>query len=244
MTAAKTSSRRGASRSARRRRVAVPPGQRPLLDDKPTYGDVVPAERADDGNWEWNRRGASGSRIGERLHSDGGRYALIVDYTMRTDADFGALVQALERKHDIVGEGCFGPRGEEPGRLYLAAQRALDPATVMAAVTTLGRGFRFVLVHPVPAKPRAKKATKKKKSAAAVKKPAKAKKSKSARRRSQRRSWRRQRSRRRGEAAHRPVDDRLRQGLGVDPVEQRAHFVRRPAANDTSGVAVLDAHDL
>ena len=126
----------------------------PFLHAKPTYGDVIPAFRDDhfDGNWAWDRDGVPFSRIGERLQSDGERYALIVDYTMRTDADFGALVAALERQHGIVAEGCFGPRGEEPGRLYLAAQRALAPAEVMAAVTRLGRGFRFALVHPLPPK--------------------------------------------------------------------------------------------
>ena len=87
----------------------------PFLHAKPTYGDVVRAERSDDGNLEWDRGGVAQAKIVERLHEDGGRYALIVDYTMRTDADFGALVAALERKHDVVGEGCFGPRGEEPG---------------------------------------------------------------------------------------------------------------------------------
>ena len=126
----------------------------PFLHAKPTYGDVVRAERSDDGNLEWDRGGVAQAKIVERLHEDGGRYALIVDYTMRTDADFGALVAALERKHDVVGEGCFGPRGEEPGRLYLAAPRELEPAVVMAAVTTLGRGFRFELIHPQPLRPR------------------------------------------------------------------------------------------
>ena len=148
----------------------------PFLHAKPTYGDVVAAERNDDGNWEWDRRGVAQTRIRERLHEDGGRYALIVDYTMWAEADLGALVQALEKKHDIVGEGCFGPRGEEPGRLYLAAPRTLNPATVLAAVTTLGRGFRFKLIHPLPParkKPAAKKPAKKPTKRAAAKKPAK-----------------------------------------------------------------------
>jgi hypothetical protein len=137
----------------------------PFLHAKPTYGDVVKAERKDDGNWEWDRSGVAQAKIGERLHEDGGRYALIVDYSMRTGADFNALVAALERKHDIVGEGCFGPRGEEPGRLYLAAPRALAPAVVLTAVQTLGRFFSFELIHPMPPaakKPKAKAKAKKK----------------------------------------------------------------------------------
>jgi hypothetical protein len=148
----------------------------PFLHAKPTYGDVIPAFRDDvfDGNWAWDRAGVAYERIGERLHTDGERYALIVDYTMRTDADFGALVSALERKHALVAEGCFGPRGEEPGRLYLAAKRELDAAAVMEALTKLGRGFRFTLIHPVAAKK--KPAAAKKKPAAAKKKPAAAKK--------------------------------------------------------------------
>lgn len=152
----------------------------PFLHAKPTYGDVIPAFRNDelDGNWAWDRAGVSYEQIGERLHTDGERYALIVDYTMRTDADFGALVAALERKHSIIAEGCFGPRGEEPGRLYLAARRELAPEDVMAAVERLGRSFRFVLVHPVPPKRRAtdKPRAAAKKKPAAQKKPAAAKK--------------------------------------------------------------------
>jgi len=160
----------------------------PFLHAKPTYGDVIAAFRDDrfDGNWAWDREGVPYARVGQRLHTDGERYALIVDYSMRTDADFGALVAALERQHAIVAEGCFGPRGEDPGRLYLAAPRSLPPSAVMAAAEKLGRGFRFELVHPVPPKkaakkPPAKKKTKKKptkqvattpKKRAATKKPA------------------------------------------------------------------------
>ncbi|HEY2743754.1 MAG TPA: hypothetical protein VGL86_03995 [Polyangia bacterium] len=143
----------------------------PFLHAKPTYGDVVAAERNDDGNWAWDRRGVAQKRIDERLHQDGGRYAIIVDYTMWAEADFGALLQALEKKHDIVGEGCFGPRGEEPGRVYLAAPRPLDPAAVMAAVTTLGRGFRFTLIHPLPPKKKPGKKKPPMKKQAAAKKP-------------------------------------------------------------------------
>ena len=152
---------------------AIPAGERSFLHEKPTFGDVIPAMRGEDGSWEWDRGGVSAKRVGERLHADGGRYALIVDYTMRTDADFGAMVSALEKKHDIIAEGCFGPRGEEPGRLYLAAPRALDPAAVMEAVTRIGRGFRFVLAHP---RPPTEKTKKQKKTAAKPKKAAKSKK--------------------------------------------------------------------
>ena len=148
----------------------------PFLHEKPTFGDVIAAARGEDGSWEWDRGGVPDKRLGERLHADGGRYALIVDYTMRTDADFGAMVQALEKKHDIIAEGCFGPRGEEPGRLYLAAPRALDPAAVMEAVVKLGRGFRFVLAHPRP--PAKKKKPVKPKKKAPAKKKAAAKKTK------------------------------------------------------------------
>ena len=137
----------------------------PFLHAKPTYGDVIAAFRDDrfDGNWAWDREGVPYARVGQRLHTDGERYALIVDYTMRTDADFGALVAALERQHAIVAEGCFGPRGEDPGRLYLAAPRTLPPSVVMAAAEKLGRGFRFELVHPVPPKKATKQPPAKKK---------------------------------------------------------------------------------
>ncbi len=157
----------------------------PFLHAKPTYGDVIAARRDDrfDGNWAWDRQGVPWARVRERLHSDGERYALIVDYTMRTNADFGALVAALERQQGIVAEGCFGPRGEEPGRLYLAAPRTMSPADVMAIVTKLGRFFQFALVHPLPpkatkkAKPKATKpkATKPKATKAKATKPKAAK---------------------------------------------------------------------
>ena len=144
----------------------------PFLHAKPTYGDIIAAFRDEvfDGNWAWDRAGVPYEGIGERLHTDGERYALIIDYTMRTDADFGALVSALERKHGIVAEGCFGPRGEEPGRLYLAALRTLAPEDVMAAVEKLGRGFRFALIHPLPPN---RRASDQKQAPAATKRPAK-----------------------------------------------------------------------
>jgi hypothetical protein len=145
----------------------------PFLHAKPTYGDVIAAFRDDrfDGNWAWDREGVPYARVGQRLHTDGERYALIVDYSMRTDADFGALVAALERQHAIVAEGCFGPRGEDPGRLYLAAPRTLPPSAVMAAAEKLGRGFRFELVHPVPPKKKATKKPERPKKRAAAKQP-------------------------------------------------------------------------
>ena len=89
----------------------------PFLHAKPTYGDVIPAFRDDDfdGNWAWDRGGVDYEEIRERLHTDGERYALIVDYTMRTDADFGAMVSALEKRHAIVAEGCSARAAKSRG---------------------------------------------------------------------------------------------------------------------------------
>jgi hypothetical protein len=122
----------------------------PFLHAKPTFGDVIAARRDGEyaNHWTWNRDGVDFARIGERLHEDGGRYALVVDYEMSATADFDVLSRALRSDHDIVPEGCFGPRGRRPGRLYLAAPRDRDPAAVMAALAGAGEGFRFTLVHP------------------------------------------------------------------------------------------------
>jgi hypothetical protein len=122
----------------------------PFLHAKPTFGDVIVARRDDDysGNWAWNKNGADPGTVIERLHEDGGRYTLIVEYTMAEEADFDGLCRALKRDHDIVPEGCFGPRGKKPGRLFLAAPGALEPPAVMAALAGAVAGFRFTLVHP------------------------------------------------------------------------------------------------
>jgi hypothetical protein len=116
----------------------------PFLHAKPTYDDVIVA-RGDDtyaGNWTWN--GAAG-----RIHKDGGRYALLVEYHASAEADFQRLTQLLRRDHDIVVEIGYPPQGKKPGRLYLAAPRRMGTSEVLRALGSAGEGFRIDVVRPL-----------------------------------------------------------------------------------------------
>jgi hypothetical protein len=139
----------------------------PFLHAKPTWGDVLVAPHSRDyGHPAWDRAGVAFAKVGTRIHTDGGRYAAIVDYQLEPPADFKRLCQALWAKHKVQTEGAWGPKGREPGRLYLAVPGTLS---VVALLEELGAmaGWHFTLVHPKVAKAkapptRAKKATAKK----------------------------------------------------------------------------------
>jgi hypothetical protein len=148
----------------------------PFLHAKPTFGDVI-VVREDpryEGQLAWDRDAVTWDQIGSRLAEDGGRYAMIVDYDAADVDRFGDLGEWLA-KSDIVPEGCFGPRDDKPGRLYLAVPKMHAVAEVMAMLGDNELGFRFEQIHPDPggaaAKPRAKPVKKK----AAAKPAAKAK---------------------------------------------------------------------
>jgi hypothetical protein len=116
----------------------------PFLHAKPTYDDVIVA-RGDDtyaGNWTWN--GAAG-----RIHKDGGRYALLVEYHAAAEADFPRLTQLLRRDHDIVVEIGYPPHGKKAGRLYIAAPRRMGTSEVLRALGSAGEGFRIDVVRPL-----------------------------------------------------------------------------------------------
>lgn len=122
----------------------------PFAHPKPTFGDVIAARRDDEygGNWAWNRGGAALEELPGRLHHDSGRYTLIVEYHATEEGDFDGLCRQLHRAHGVVSELAYGPRGNKPGRLFLAAPAALDPPAVLEALTAAGRSYRFTLVHP------------------------------------------------------------------------------------------------
>lgn len=123
----------------------------PFLHAKPTFGDVIVVEPDADGVLSWDR-GGDFDDVDGRIEDDGGRYALIVDYAVAADADVNAEFATLcraARAADVMPEGCFGPRGEEPGRLYLAAPDALEPDDVLKVLREGGAACSLTLVHPV-----------------------------------------------------------------------------------------------
>jgi hypothetical protein len=114
----------------------------PLLHAKPTWGDVIMA-RGDDtygGNWTWN--GAAG-----KIHHDGGRYTLLVEY--HGDVDFRFLGHLLRRDHDIILEPGYPPQGKKAGHLYLAAPRRAATSAVLKALGGLAEGLRINVVRPL-----------------------------------------------------------------------------------------------
>ncbi|MDO9280546.1 MAG: hypothetical protein Q7U06_01460 [Pseudomonadota bacterium] len=138
--------------------VESPPGRTfvrldnvPFLHARPTYGDTleVAEDEAQPGWLSWNRAGCPFEEIPERLVVDGGRYAVIVDYTCDDLARFAALTRWARESADLHGEGAYSPDDSRPGRLYLAVPYATAPDAVMAILGANPHGFSFVLVHPV-----------------------------------------------------------------------------------------------
>lgn len=127
----------------------------PFAHAKPTYDDVIAVLRDPkfEGHWAWDRGGVPFSKVSTLIHEDGGRTAAIVDYRMSPGGNFGALVRWLRTAHDVVAEGCFGPRGRAPGRVYLAVPAGLDLDALLAETRAEFAAFSLVRVHP----PRRKK---------------------------------------------------------------------------------------
>lgn len=135
-----------------RRRVRL--GNVPFLHAKPTYGDVIEVRPdASDGMLEWDRQGVAFEDIGRRIHEDGGRWAMIVDYQAAPsgadlDGTFKALDVAAER-FDIAVEGAFVRKEERRGRAYLAVPYSKSIADVLAWLRSPEVNLDFTLVHPV-----------------------------------------------------------------------------------------------
>lgn len=123
----------------------------PMFHAKPTWGDVVLVEPDELGVLAWNLDGTTWDNIAERIEADGGRYTMIVDYLadegVDTDAFFAALCK-VARDHDVMPEGCYGPKGDEPGRLYLAVPEAIPPDAMMQLLIDVPLDGGLELVHP------------------------------------------------------------------------------------------------
>jgi hypothetical protein len=121
----------------------------PFLHAKPTFGDVIVVREDEryEGQLAWDRDNVPWDQIGSRIEQDGGRYAMIVDYRANDVDKFGLLAEWLSTG-DIVPEGCFGPRDQKPGRLYLAVPKSRGVAEVIQALGENELGFTFMLIHP------------------------------------------------------------------------------------------------
>jgi hypothetical protein len=130
----------------------------PFMHAKPTWGDVIVVTPDADGRLEWNGNGASYSETEALIEEDGGRYTVIVDYMPHAgttaDVAWNALRRVFEREGrdlaeaDAVCEGMRGPRGEKPGRGYLAVKYDLMPADVMERLRAASVPAELTLVHP------------------------------------------------------------------------------------------------
>src|SRR2546430_2379593 len=61
-------------------------GNVPFVHAKPTYGDVLVVEPQPDGVLTWDSGGVSYGEILQRIAQDGGRYAMVIDYTLLPSA--------------------------------------------------------------------------------------------------------------------------------------------------------------
>jgi len=147
----------------------------PFLHAKPTWGDTIVVSPVAGGLPTWDSGGVEWDEIGTRLLVDSGRHAIIIDYAPKKGDPGGhkafSAIAAACRELDVACEGCFGPDGKTPGRVYLAANDALTPEAVMERLRTGKPPHVVTQIHADVAqakKPAAKKATKK----PAAKKPA------------------------------------------------------------------------
>ncbi|NVB81046.1 MAG: hypothetical protein HOV81_21805 [Kofleriaceae bacterium] len=129
----------------------------PFLHAKPTWGDVIIVEHVDDDCLlTWDRGGLPWSKIGTRIHEDGGRWAMIVDYEPHPGDDTGATAfRALSKactELEIICEGCIGPRNGKPGRAYLAVPRELTDPQVMTKLRGKSLPCELIQIHPAPPK--------------------------------------------------------------------------------------------
>lgn len=129
-------------------------GNVPYLHAKPTYEDVIAVEYDDEyGRLAWNSDGVPFSEIGTRIHEDGGRWAMIVDYELCRDA--GDDLQAAFRQLDLAGfaadimiEGAFVRGDKRGGRAYLAVPAHLDVPAVLRILDDAQLPLELTLVHP------------------------------------------------------------------------------------------------
>jgi hypothetical protein len=149
----------------------------PFLHAKPTWGDVIVVEPDDVSFPTWDRRGVPFANVDTRIHEDGGRWAMIVDYAPHPDspdAAYATLARACAEL-EIVCEGAWGPRDGEPGRAYLAVKNELSDKQVMSRLRASDLPCELIQIHPEPPKrapAKKKKPAAKPKAKAAAAKPA------------------------------------------------------------------------
>ena len=124
-----------------------------FLHEQPVQGDEV--EARPDPKQE-------GQLTFRKVTKPCGRYAMIVDYPSMKQ--FAPLRRFL-KKRGVESEGCFGPDGAEPGRLYLAVPKKVKVEALFEEISAKLEGL--VLVHPTSVK---------RKRAAAKKRPARPRK--------------------------------------------------------------------
>jgi hypothetical protein len=125
----------------------------PVLHAKPTFEDVIiVVPDLEDGMLMWDRGDIAWSEIGTRIDKDSGRWLMIVDYELdppdgHTEMAFSTFDVAASNLN-IVVEGCFGPRGNKPGRAYLAVPAEHDVDEVMDYLRSQNLPLKLTLVHP------------------------------------------------------------------------------------------------
>ena len=136
--------------TSRTRRVRL--GNVPFLHAKPTYGDVIEVRPDDgDGMLDWDSEGVAFEHIGRRIHHDGGRWAMIIDYSLSSGSDLNATFRALDvagEKADISVEGAFVEKDGRSGRAYLAVPRSQSVADVLGWLRSPDVALAVTLVHP------------------------------------------------------------------------------------------------
>ncbi|MEP6862495.1 MAG: hypothetical protein ABJE66_17870 [Deltaproteobacteria bacterium] len=152
----------------------------PFMHAKPTWGDVVVVTPVKDGFPTWDRSGVTWSDIASRIHEDGGRWAMIVDYESDADAEecFDAIAHACAEL-DAVCEGAWAPNATRAGRVYLAVKTGTTDKAVMNHLGRAELPCMLAQIHPTPtaaapaAKPTARGSARKPAKRAAPTKPTK-----------------------------------------------------------------------
>ena len=148
----------------------------PFMHAKPTWGDIVVVSPVKDGFPTWDRSGVTWSDIASRIHEDGGRWAMIVDYESDADAEecFDAIAHACAEL-DVVCEGAWAPNPRRAGRVYLAVKTGTTDKAVMNHLGRAELPCALSQIHPAPsavvvAKPSARGSVRKPAKRAAPKK--------------------------------------------------------------------------
>jgi len=123
----------------------------------PTWGDTIVVSPVEDGLPTWDRDGVPWAQIGTRIVADGGRWAMIVDYVPDGPADDEVAHKALSKAceaHGIVCEGAWGPRDDDPGRVYLAVKNDVTAHAVMTTLEQASLPCALLQIHPEPKRER------------------------------------------------------------------------------------------